>query len=102
MIMVDSNELPRRHSMTLAAFYTMPVIMKLLPPDMIVEANTVRFDSLSLDNGATLAPVDVAYETYGASERREIQRHPGAARLLRRRARAGISPKPASPAGGTT
>ena len=32
---------------------------------MIVEANCVRFDSLSLDNGATLAPVDVAYESYG-------------------------------------
>ena len=25
----------------------------------------VRFDSISLDSGATLAPVDVAYETYG-------------------------------------
>jgi homoserine O-acetyltransferase len=34
-------------------------------PAMIVQANTVRFDSISLDNGATLAPVDVAYETYG-------------------------------------
>ena len=33
---------------------------------MIVEANTVRFDSITLDNGATLAPVEVAYETYGA------------------------------------
>jgi homoserine O-acetyltransferase len=32
---------------------------------MIVQANCVRFESLSLDNGATLAPVDVAYETYG-------------------------------------
>src|SRR5437762_5497441 len=32
---------------------------------MIVEANTVRFDAISLDSGATLAPVDVAYETYG-------------------------------------
>ena len=32
---------------------------------MIVEANTVRFDSIALDSGATLAPVDVAYETYG-------------------------------------
>jgi homoserine O-acetyltransferase/O-succinyltransferase len=32
---------------------------------MIVEANTVRFDSLSLDSGATLAPVEVAYESYG-------------------------------------
>ena len=32
---------------------------------MIVEANTVRFDSLPLDNGATLTPVDVAYESYG-------------------------------------
>jgi homoserine O-acetyltransferase len=33
---------------------------------MIVEANTVRFDSLSLDCGAALRPVEVAYETYGA------------------------------------
>jgi homoserine O-acetyltransferase/O-succinyltransferase len=33
---------------------------------MIVEANTVRFDSLALGSGATLAPVDVAYETYGS------------------------------------
>ena len=32
---------------------------------MIVEANTARFDSISLDNGTTLAPVEVAYETYG-------------------------------------
>ena len=32
---------------------------------MIVEADTVRFDSIALDSGATLAPVDVAYETYG-------------------------------------
>ena len=32
---------------------------------MIVEANIVRFDSISLDNGATLAPIEVAYETYG-------------------------------------
>jgi homoserine O-acetyltransferase len=32
---------------------------------VIVEANTVRFDSITLDNGATLAPVEVAYESYG-------------------------------------
>jgi len=32
---------------------------------MIVESNTARFESLSLDNGATLAGVEVAYETYG-------------------------------------
>ncbi len=32
---------------------------------MIVESNTTRFESLSLDSGATLAPVEVAYETYG-------------------------------------
>jgi homoserine O-acetyltransferase len=32
---------------------------------MIVEANVVRFDSISLDNGARISPVDVAYETYG-------------------------------------
>jgi homoserine O-acetyltransferase/O-succinyltransferase len=32
---------------------------------MIVEASTARFDSISLDSGATLAPVEIAYETYG-------------------------------------
>src|SRR3954471_19160949 len=32
---------------------------------MIVESNTAHFDSLPLDNGATLAGVEVAYETYG-------------------------------------
>jgi homoserine O-acetyltransferase len=32
---------------------------------MIVETQQVQFDSISLDSGATLSPVDVAYETYG-------------------------------------
>ena len=32
---------------------------------MIVDTQSVRLDSLSLDCGVTLAPVDVAYETYG-------------------------------------
>jgi homoserine O-acetyltransferase len=32
---------------------------------MIVEAHTAQFDSIALDNGATLAPVEIAYETYG-------------------------------------
>jgi homoserine O-acetyltransferase/O-succinyltransferase len=32
---------------------------------MIVNAQKAHFDSLSLDCGATLAPVEVAYETYG-------------------------------------
>jgi len=32
---------------------------------VIVETKFVRFDSLELDCGATLSPVDVAYETYG-------------------------------------
>ncbi|MBV8817958.1 MAG: homoserine O-acetyltransferase, partial [Acidobacteriaceae bacterium] len=32
---------------------------------MVVETQFVRFDSLTLDSGATIAPVDVAYETYG-------------------------------------
>ncbi len=32
---------------------------------MTVSTETVRFESLALDCGATLAPVDVAYETYG-------------------------------------
>ena len=32
---------------------------------MIVEAQCARFDSIALEGGATLAPVEVAYETYG-------------------------------------
>jgi homoserine O-acetyltransferase/O-succinyltransferase len=32
---------------------------------MITETQLVRFDSISLDSGVTLAPVEVAYETYG-------------------------------------
>jgi homoserine O-acetyltransferase len=34
-------------------------------PRMIVTANTLRFDSLTLDSGATLSPVEVTYESYG-------------------------------------
>ncbi|OYW11545.1 MAG: hypothetical protein B7X34_03010 [Acidobacteriia bacterium 12-62-4] len=32
---------------------------------MVVSTQTKRFDSLELDCGVTLAPVDVAYQTYG-------------------------------------
>jgi homoserine O-acetyltransferase len=32
---------------------------------MIVEAHSAKFDCIALDNGATLAPVEIAYETYG-------------------------------------
>jgi len=32
---------------------------------MIVESNVLRFDGIALDSGASLAPVEVAYETYG-------------------------------------
>src|SRR6202140_3301073 len=32
---------------------------------MITEVSTATFDQLELDCGATLAPVEVAYETYG-------------------------------------
>ena len=32
---------------------------------MITSSATVTFDSLELDCGVTLAPVDCAYETYG-------------------------------------
>src|SRR5579863_2156950 len=32
---------------------------------MIVEAHSATFDSIALDNGVTLAPVEIAYETYG-------------------------------------
>ncbi|HEY2013774.1 MAG TPA: homoserine O-acetyltransferase [Bryobacteraceae bacterium] len=36
-----------------------------ITPLMIVQADTIRFDSIALDSGATLSPVEVAYETYG-------------------------------------
>src|SRR5258708_37290194 len=32
---------------------------------MLVQTNIVQFDSIALDCGTTLGPVDVAYETYG-------------------------------------
>lgn len=32
---------------------------------MIVETCQVRFESLPLDSGATLSPIEVAFETYG-------------------------------------
>ena len=32
---------------------------------MIVDTQIVRFDSLQLDSGVTIAPVEVAYQTYG-------------------------------------
>ena len=32
---------------------------------MIVERGSVSFDSITLDNGSMLAPVEVAYESYG-------------------------------------
>ncbi len=32
---------------------------------MVVETKTARFDSIALDSGATLSPVEIAYETYG-------------------------------------
>src|SRR5271166_2378318 len=32
---------------------------------MIVETQYARFDSISLESGAALAPVEVAYQTYG-------------------------------------
>ena len=34
-------------------------------PAMVVESNLVTFDCIPLDSGATLAPVEVAYESYG-------------------------------------
>ena len=32
---------------------------------MVVESQIVRFDSLQLDSGVVLTPVDVAWESYG-------------------------------------
>src|SRR5580693_3613619 len=32
---------------------------------MVVERGSVSFDSITLDNGSTIAPVEVAYQTYG-------------------------------------
>ena len=32
---------------------------------MIIRRGALSFDSISLDNGSLLAPVEVAYETYG-------------------------------------
>ncbi len=32
---------------------------------MIVAANIARFDTIALDSGAALAPIEIAYETYG-------------------------------------
>lgn len=40
-------------------------MMKSFPPDMIVKTQVAQFDSLPLDCGATLAKVEVAYQTYG-------------------------------------
>ena len=37
---------------------------------MIVETQCARFDSISLESGATLAPVEVAFQTYGAPDSR--------------------------------
>src|ERR1051325_7713711 len=38
---------------------------------MIVQVHTIRFDSMSLDSGATLEPVEVAFETYGELNQRK-------------------------------
>ena len=43
---------------------------------MIVDTQVARFESIALESGATLSPVEIAYETYGDAERRAIERHP--------------------------
>src|SRR4051812_50188900 len=35
-------------------------------PGMVVDTQCVRFDSIALDSGVTLSPVENAYETYGS------------------------------------
>ena len=60
---------------------------------MIVESNTVRFDSLSLDSGADPYAGRGGVRDLRRVERRQVQRHPGAARLLRRRARRRHQPR---------
>src|SRR5580693_378546 len=37
----------------------------MVTPDMVTESATTTFESLELDCGVTLAPVECAYETYG-------------------------------------
>ena len=32
---------------------------------MVVETQSVQFDNIALDSGATLSPVEIAYETWG-------------------------------------
>ena len=36
---------------------------------MVVDTQTARFDSIALDCGVTLMPVEIAYETYGKLNR---------------------------------
>ncbi|HSW50574.1 MAG TPA: hypothetical protein VLH09_10385, partial [Bryobacteraceae bacterium] len=57
--------MPRRAGSTGALWYH----ESLASQPMIVNAQKAQFDSLSLDCGATLAPVEVAYETYGKLNR---------------------------------
>ena len=38
----------------------------MVTPEMVTESATTTFEKLELDCGVTLAPVECAYETYGA------------------------------------
>ncbi len=70
---------------------------------MVVETQSVQFESLSLDSGVELRNVDCAYETYGALNAAKIQRHPGRCTPSpATRTRPASATKPASRAGGTT
>ncbi len=70
---------------------------------MVVETQCARFDSISLDSGATLSPVEIAYETYGELNADRSNAHPDHARVSRAmRTRPASVTTAASRAGGTT
>ena len=69
---------------------------------MIVEPQCARFDSIALDGGATLSPVEVAYETYGHLNARPLERHPDYCTLSPATRMPPASARRGKPGGGTT